>query len=334
MIELWLTFTIAVLIAAAAQVVVSAILSLQWFPSLLVLGGYNPSACQLIAMRLSDSIENGTDLALTAVGCHSHVDRASARRLRLFSHHLAEGASPQQAIQRARLLPAPQRRLIGHLARADIRLLARLLKRYAAGIDRDGGISPALAAAGILAPIACAMLAWLAIVIIPKFEQIFIELAIELPTLSTWVIAVTNTLLRLGALSWLVVFFAVLALLALPRACAWWWHGWQPLGRSIERAKVLLDGTALGLPEAALGQLIAHRPPALCWRDYCKALGFAAGTPEELSSEIRLQEQRLNLRIVLLRAVASIMLWMLLAAIIGLIIAALFLPLITILSHV
>lgn len=326
--------TIWVLIGSGGLLISATILSLQWFPAGLLRGGYNPVATRLLAGRLAAALRQGAPLSTALNSCQLHIDAGSAQRLQAFQLALEDHHDVATAVTFSRLLPPPQQSLFAQIPSNKPNLLARALERYAAESPLTCHSRSALGMVLGLLPILFIVWSFVVAVIIPKFEYIFIEMAIELPLVTTWLVHFSRLLDHLGLLGLGLVVFMALALLWLPTALRWWWHAWQPGSRRLQRGYLLLDGAALGLPESHLASLIGYRQPHPTMADLCHACGITAHTSHGLAAALMAGEQRRLYWAQLLEAALAIAIWLVVGVLTGAVVLAMFLPLVEILHAI
>ncbi|TVR40370.1 MAG: hypothetical protein EA402_13775 [Planctomycetota bacterium] len=307
--------------------------ALSWFPSSWIVGGYDPLSCRLLAARLASCLGAQEPLESLRAYAQLQLDGPSRRRLGRFLRSLQGHGEISRALTESRLLPRPQRQLLCQLPTGQPQLMQRALERYALQSDRQlqqGPMPAAVAMVVILISWLSVFLAFLFAVMVPRFEQIFFELGLELPALTKGVLLFGRGLEALAPW-WILVLLVIFLVNLLPRAVSMWWHAWQPGRRALDRAWLLLDGLALSLPEQRLAAVLGYgsgEAGSASLASLASACGLQPAPPADLARQVHEAEERYQLRLQLVQMTLALLLWMLAAVVVGLIVAALFVPLV------
>ena len=313
------------------------IISFSWFPSFLIKGGYDPHANRLLAKSLADCLEKRADINASLEPLISLVDHKTAGRLRTFLQEYAETYDMTSAFDVSRLFPGPQRRLI-ESCHENQELLIRTLNRYAlSGASSriaHSVLSNALSVLSVLLSWIVLILSFIMVIIVPKFEKIFQELAIELPPLSQDLLSVSRFIGHLGIFGFLLACVGAIVMFFLPRALSWWFHAWQPGRNRIIRGQLLLDGIALGIHETQLARMLEiPAGPNVAVLDLAEECGFRAQSVEALGCELeRIEGFRTRLE-EYTGILAAIGLWLGAAILVGVVVYGLFAPIVLLIGE-
>jgi hypothetical protein len=329
----------AQLLLRGVAIPLAAVITLQaaWAVARLAIPGPSPAALRLIAGRLSATIAAGGDVGAALLGLQAQVRWPYPWRIRRAADALGGGQPPAlvDALISARLLPIG----LAASARAAASGGAGPLSRFFA--ELAGPVQGLRSHGAMLAPYlgvtlaAIGSLTYMAVYILPKFEQIFKDLGLALP-------ARTQSLLSIG------------------RFCAEWWppllllagigigsvvvamrrRTWRRLARR-SRALAILDGVAAGAGEGAIAarldpEVAPARPAAAAathgFPALCAACGWSAATPAALAAAVAADDARQRWLTTLTTVLVQILTPLLLAIPVWFIVSGIFMALVAVLN--
>ncbi len=295
-------------VATVGGMLLSAALS--WFALIavirLVLGLHTPVTVALLLTRLSAATAERRPWEPVLRGLRPLLPWPWPWRLGQAADQLAAGVDPAAVLANSRLLPTPLRAQAAQALRQG----PEVFRLWCTGLVEQPPMNPFVVrqVALIVAELSALLLVmhFLLRVVYPKWEMIALETGMRFtPSMhaASWVYRWEDPLLVVAVL---------LVVVVVGECAAWAWRR----ARRHQAARLLLAGTAAGLPEAALGSSAAPHPDP-DFAQLAAAAGWSAATPAELARQLARADYRQRRRAAWLPALVSAVLPLLLAVPVG-----------------